>query len=112
MTDDHTATVIDVTVACGSADEARAIIRAVVDARLAACGQTWPITSCYRWRGEIAVDGEHLLLFKTLAEHFDAICAVIRANHSYELPAIAAVPLSRAGPGYVDWIVESTRPVA
>jgi periplasmic divalent cation tolerance protein len=112
VTGNLAATVIDVTVTCGSADEARAVIGAVVDARLAACGQTWPITSCYRWRGEVAVDGEHLVVLKTVADHFDAICAVISAHHSYELPAIAAIPLSHVGPGYVNWIVESTRPEA
>jgi periplasmic divalent cation tolerance protein len=110
VTGDHdVATPIEVTVTCASADEARTIIRAVVEARLAACGQTWPITSCYRWQGDVADGDEHLLLLKTLAVHFDAICEVIRSHHSYELPAIAAIPVSHAGPGYIEWIAGSTR---
>jgi periplasmic divalent cation tolerance protein len=109
VSDDIAATPIDVTVTCGSADEAVAIIEAVVGARLAACGQTWPLTSRYRWRGETAVDEEHLVLLKTIDSHFDAICDVIRSHHSYELPAITAVPLSQTGPGYLEWLVESTQ---
>jgi periplasmic divalent cation tolerance protein len=103
------ATPIEVTVTSASADEAQDIVRAVVEARLAACGQTWPITSCYRWQGEIADDDEHLVVLKTLSVHFDAICEVIRAHHSYELPAIAAIPVSHAGPGYVEWVTDATQ---
>ena len=97
-------------VSCASAEEADAIIRAVVEARLAACGQTWPITSRYRWRGEVAADDEHIVVLKTVAMHFDAVCELVRVHHSYELPAIAALPVSHAGPGYLEWIVESTDP--
>ena len=100
---------IEVTVTCASVEEAHAVMRAVVDARLAACGQTWPISSCYRWRDEINDDEEHLVLIKTTSPHFDAVCDVIRANHSYELPAIVAVAVTSTGPDYIDWLIDCTR---
>lgn len=99
---------IEVTVTCGSTDEARQIMRAAVEARLAACAQTWPVESCFRWGGEVANDREHLVLLKTIDSHFDALCELIRSRHSYELPAIVAVPLAASGPGYLDWLAEST----
>lgn len=99
---------IEVTVTCGSADEARRIMHAAVDARLAACGQTWQIESCFRWDGEIADELEQIVVLKTVDRHFGALCELIRALHSYELPAIAAVPLAATGPGYDDWLAAST----
>ena len=99
---------IEITVTCSTAEEARSIMRAVVEKRLAACGQTWPIDSCYRWDGEVAYDNEHVLLMKTVDTHFDAICGVIQVMHSYDLPSIVAIPLSDCGPGYLDWLLEST----
>lgn len=99
---------IEVTVTCGSVDEARRIMRAAVEARLAACAQTWPVESCYRWEGAIADDHEHLVLFKSADAHFSALCELIRSHHSYDVPAIAAVAVAAAGPGYLDWLVEST----
>lgn len=83
-------------------------MRAAVEARLAACAQTWPVESCYRWQGEIADDREHLVLFKSSDAHFSALCELIRSHHSYALPAIAAVAVATAGPGYLDWLMEST----
>ena len=73
---------VEITVTCGSADEAQRIMRAMVERRLAACGQTWPIRSCYRWAGRVVSDEEHVLLLKSVDVHFDAVCDVIRSLHS------------------------------
>lgn len=96
--------IVDVTVTCGSVDEARVIMRAAVDARLAACAKTWPVASTYRWQGEVHTDDEHLVVLTTMAERFDDLCACIRGLHSYELPAIAMVPVDAVGPGVAEWI--------
>ncbi|WP_420638887.1 divalent-cation tolerance protein CutA [Candidatus Poriferisocius sp.] len=98
---------IEVTVTCATADEARTIMEAVVGRRLAACAQTWPIESCFRWDGDIDHDREHLVLMKTTDACFEAVCAAIAELHSYDLPAIAALPLSHCGPGYEEWLAES-----
>jgi periplasmic divalent cation tolerance protein len=99
---------VEVTVTCASAEEASAIGRRVVEQRLAACAQTWPITSCYRWEGEVVVDNEWLLLLKTTSAQFDALCALVRDLHSYDLPAIVMLPIGAVGPGYTDWLTDST----
>ena len=100
-------TPVEVTVTCASADEADNIIRVALERRLAACCQTWPIRSCYRWEGKIETDEEHLLLLKTAEEHFAAICELIRSLHSYDLPSIVMIPLAAAGPGYLEWLTDS-----
>ena len=100
-------TPVEVTVTCASADEADNIIRAALEKRLAACCQTWPIRSCYRWEGKIETDEEHLLLLKTAEEHFEAICELIRSLHSYDLPSIVMIPLAATGPGYLEWLEDS-----
>jgi periplasmic divalent cation tolerance protein len=101
-------TPVEVTVSCSTAIEASSIGRRVVEARLAACAQTWPITSCYRWEGEVVVDSEWLLLLKTTSDQFDAICTLVRELHSYELPAIVMLPIGAVGPGYAAWLTEAT----
>jgi periplasmic divalent cation tolerance protein len=101
---------VEVTVSCASAIEAAAIGRRVVEERLAACAQTWPITSCYRWDGDVVVDSEWLLLLKTTRGQFDAICDLVVALHSYDLPAIVMLPIGAVGPGYTDWLTDSTTP--
>lgn len=98
---------VEVTVTCASAPEAASIGQALVERRLAACAQAWPIRSCYRWEGEVVTDDEHLLLLKTVDAHFDAICAVVADLHSYALPAIAMLPLAATGPGYDAWLTDA-----
>jgi len=99
---------VQVTVTCGSLDEARTIARAAVDGRLAACAHTWPVASTYRWEGAVESDEEHLVVFTTSADRFDELCECIRQHHSYELPSILLVPVGALGPGVGDWIADST----
>lgn len=99
---------VEITVTCGSAGEAQRIMEAMVERRLAACGQTWPIRSCYRWAGRVVSDEEHVLLLKSVDVHFGAVCDVIRSLHSYDLPSIVMIPLDGYGPGYLEWLSEAT----
>lgn len=101
-------TAIEVTVTCASADEAAVIGRAVVEAGLVACAKSWPVASTFRWNGAVEAADEHLLVLTTVAGRFDEVCARIGELHSYELPAIGAVPVRALGPGVAEWIVEST----
>lgn len=100
--------IVEVTVTCGSLDEANAVMRAAVDARLAACAKTWPVTSTYRWQGEVHTDDEHLVVLTTTAGCFDALTQCIGSVHSYDLPTITMVPVRAVGPGVAEWIEEST----
>lgn len=99
---------VEVTVTCADEHEARMIARAIVERRLVACAQWWPITSCYRWQGEVVEDGEHLVACKTTAERFDALVDVVQSLHGYDLPAIAMWRLDGMNPGYTGWLRDST----
>ncbi len=98
-----------VMIAVPSQDEAGAIARALVEKGLAACVQTLPITSTYRWEGEVETSGEVLLLVKTRAELFEALEAAVVALHPYEVPEIIAVPADKAHGPYRDWLIDETR---
>jgi periplasmic divalent cation tolerance protein len=90
---------------CASAEEARAIARAAVEAGLAACGNVHgPIASVYRWEGEIVEAPEHVLVLKTVRDRLDALEALIRAHHSYVTPAFLVLPIAAGEAGYLAWI--------
>ena len=64
-----TEAVIGVLVTVPSAEEGRELARAVVEERLAACGNVIPgVQSTYWWQGKLSEDSEALVLFKTRAE--------------------------------------------
>ena len=84
---------------------------ALVEGRAAACVNILsPCRSVYRWKGALQRDEEHPVLAKTTADRYDALEALIRANHPYELPEIVAVPVERGLPAYLDWVAAETRP--
>lgn len=94
-----------VTVAAGSADEARRIADALLDARLAACVQVvGPVESRYWWQGVQESATEWLCLAKTKAELLDPVVAAVRRVHSYDTPEVVAVPILGGDPAYLAWL--------
>lgn len=99
---------VEIQITCGSADEADRIADALVERRLAACVQQLPIRSTYRWDGAIHHDDEILLLVKTRAGRFDDVATTVRELHSYDVPAITAVPIARGSDDYLAWVDAET----
>jgi periplasmic divalent cation tolerance protein len=101
---------IEVRSTTNSCEEAAKICNAVVEARLAACAQvSGPIRSTYWWRGKIERAEEYFLTMKTTRDRFAALAQVIRANHSYEVPDIVAVPIVDGTDDYLEWISSETQ---
>jgi periplasmic divalent cation tolerance protein len=103
---------IVVLITCRSTGQARRIARALVTARLAACGNVLeaPVRSIYRWKGRIESAKEFLLILKTTRKHFAAIGQAVRRLHTYEVPEIIAVPIAKGARDYLAWISGSVSP--
>ncbi|HHM01731.1 MAG TPA: divalent-cation tolerance protein CutA [Caldithrix abyssi] len=91
-------------------DTAQKIARAVLDEHLAACCTiTQPVLSLYHWQGKVEQSEETLMLIKTVRRHFDALDALIRKMHPYEVPEIIAHKIDHASDAYGQWIESSVR---
>lgn len=98
-----------VTTTIDSREAAERLARAAVDARAAACAQVeGPITSVYRWRGEVTTDQEWRVLLKTTAARYPVLEALIREVHGYEVPQITATQIVRGGADYLRWLDAET----
>lgn len=87
---------------------AERIASTVVEERLAACAQlSGPISSVYRWQGQVERAEEWYCHLKTTVGRLPALEARIRELHSYEQPEIIAVPIVGGDPGYLRWIEEA-----
>jgi periplasmic divalent cation tolerance protein len=95
------------TVSCAGRDEAMRIARALVDQRLAACVHLRPHDSVYRWQGAVEEAAEIGLLIKTTPTQAEAAAALVRALHSYTLPAILFVD-AQADPRTAGWLASET----
>jgi periplasmic divalent cation tolerance protein len=99
-----------VTMTAATEDEATRLGRMVVERRLAACAQvSGPITSTYRWAGEITSASEWVCTMKTTSDRLDPLFAALRDAHSYEVPEIIAVPIAAGDPDYLAWVEDGSR---
>ena len=97
--------IVLVYITAASAEEARAIARALVEERLAACVNIpAPHIAIYRWQGEVAEAAEQALIAKTTSERLPALASRVRALSSYILPAIVALPAVGGEPEFLAWV--------
>jgi periplasmic divalent cation tolerance protein len=100
---------IEITLSCGSIDEARKIARLLVKEKLVACAQIIPwIESIYTWDRQLETTQESQVKLKTRKEHFEAIQALVLANSSYQVPEIVYHTIEGGNSQYLDWLKEST----
>ena len=97
---------------CPDAASAERIATVLVEERLAACVNILPgLRSVFRWQGSVQRESEVLLLIKTTRSRYPALQARLPQLHPYELPELLAVESVFGLPAYLQWVVESTRPV-
>lgn len=89
---------------------AESVVRALVEERLAACGNIVPsITSIYRWEGAIETTNEVLVILKTTGALADEVVQRIEQLHPYDVPEAIVVDILAGSNEYLRWINESTR---
>ncbi|MEI6380370.1 MAG: divalent-cation tolerance protein CutA [Cyanobacteriota bacterium ELA615] len=98
-----------VLVTTASKEESELIAAALVESRLAACVNIFPISSIYRWQGQIQSDSEYQLFIKTDIQLFSDIEAKIKELHSYSVPEIIAIDIVAGSRSYLNWLGESLR---
>ena len=93
-----------------SEDEAVALVGALLEHRLVACGTVLPgARSLYRWEGKLADERETVVLLKTTRARLSDVEAAFRERHPYALPELLAVPVSAGLARYVAWVEAETR---
>lgn len=97
-----------VLVTAPGAEEAARIARAVVEEKLAACGNVVPgVRSIYRWEGKVCDEQEALLVLKVPAKRFPELRDRVVALHPYQVPEVVALRIEDGSEKYIDWIVQS-----
>ena len=97
-------------VACPSQEVASVLAKMLVDRELAACAQALPaMQSVYRWKGEVCIDEESLLIIKTTSDLKDELRKAIEDNHPYEVPEFVVIEAAEVSEKYGEWLRGSVR---
>ncbi len=83
--------------------EARRIAGALLEARLVACANIFPIQSMYWWQGAIESGDEWVSILKTADSHWHKVKASVEHLHPYTVPCIMRIEVS-ANLAYEQWI--------
>jgi periplasmic divalent cation tolerance protein len=97
-------------VTASNAEEAKEIGRALVEERLVACANVLPtMIPIFWWEGRVQEDSEAILLAKTRKDLVQRVIAFVEDQHSYDTPAILALPIEAGYQPFLDWIDEETQ---
>ena len=87
--------------------QARMIGRKLVEERLAACVNIFPITSIFRWKDNIDEANEFGIIVKTRSDKVKEIEKKVLEIHSYEVPCVVSFMIDEGSKDYLNWIDES-----
>ena len=105
---DHTDAVVVLTTIGADADAA-ALAQTLVEERLAACVNVLPpMTSIYRWQGQVETGSERQLVIKTTTARLPSLEARLRALHPYEVPEFLVLRVAGGSDAYLAWLRGST----
>lgn len=90
-------------------NDADRLAHSLVDQCLAACVQiAGPVTSYYRWAGEVQKSTEFRLMIKTSCKAWPGLKAKLAKLHPYDEPEIIFIAINDASDGYRTWVNDQT----
>ena len=78
----------------------------LLDIRLIACANIFPITATYLWQGSIAKESEWVAIVKTTSNNWQKLKDKVTEIHPYDVPCIMKFEVE-ANEAYEKWIRES-----
>ncbi|MBU3905245.1 MAG: divalent-cation tolerance protein CutA [Nanoarchaeota archaeon] len=83
--------------------EALKIVNHLVEKRIVACGNIFPIKSAFWWKGEIKNTDEFVTIVKTKEENWEKVKEEVKKIHSYDVPCIMKIKVE-ANEDYEKWL--------
>lgn len=91
-----------------SKPEAVRVTVALMNARLIACANYYPMDSVYWWEWRLTSATEIMTIYKTRTEHIREVEAMIISLHKYETPCIIRLAEVTANAPFEEWIQGET----
>lgn len=98
--------IIEVQITFPNEQLAAEIGQLLVEEKLVACINIFPVRSIYSWQGQLINENECLASLKTSSFKLTALLQKVRTIHPYEVPGIWSWEIN-ADPDYAAWINET-----
>jgi periplasmic divalent cation tolerance protein len=83
--------------------QAKKIVSHLLDKKLIACANIFPMTSMYKWKGKIVDSKEVVSIVKTKNSNWNKLKKEVEKIHPYETPCIIKMSVS-ANKDFEDWV--------
>jgi periplasmic divalent cation tolerance protein len=84
-------------------DEAKKVSNYLLEKKLIACANFFPMQSSYLWKNKIKNSNEVVTILKTIKENYKLVEGEIKKLHSYNVPCILKLDASANGE-YEKWL--------
>lgn len=84
-------------------EQAKKLAMYLVEKKLVACANLYPINSMYWWQAKVQQEQEWVSLLKTTAELWEQVKSEVENIHPYEVPCIMKTEVE-ANEAYENWI--------
>lgn len=91
---------------CKNIEEAEKLGGLIIENKIGACVDYWPISSCCNQNGKMVCFNRAKLLITTFESKLDMVTKLINENHSENVPLIAGVDVRRINHPYKEWMME------
>jgi periplasmic divalent cation tolerance protein len=98
---------IEVHTTCPNLKEAKALAKILLEKKLAACIQLFPIESYFTWKGKKTFAKEIKVTIKTRKALCKRVCATIEKFSSMEVPELCSFSPCDVSPPFYEWLVRS-----
>ena len=95
-------------ITCKDEEEAVKISKHLLEKRLIACSNMYPVRSMYRWQGKIQDEKEFVMMAKTKEKNYGKIKEEVKKIHSYDVPCILKID-AEANESYDKWVNEEVK---
>ena len=91
---------------CATSDEAEGLGKLIIDNKMGACVDYWPIESMYHWNGVLKKISQVMIIITTFESKLDDVTELISKHHSYSTPLIAGLDVRRINRVYKEWMMK------
>ena len=95
-------------ITCKDEKETVKISKSLLNKRLIACSNMFPIRSMYFWKGKMQDDKEFAIIAKTKEKNYKKIKEEVLRLHIYDIPCILKID-AEANESYGKWVNEEVK---
>ena len=99
---------ITVYITHASEKAAKLMVDQLLEKKIIACGNLFPITSAYWWQEAICKETEWVSLVKTQSKYWEPLKEWVEEKHPYDVPCIMKFEVE-ANAAYENWINKMTQ---